>query len=172
MAFEPNFQITQNYGSIADITIIDTSTGTDLTITDRVIYLRKDNGTYLTPTGSITDYIVWLISGNQLVISDILDKDYALDVTVNYYSGSTVIYTKTILNLFTAYSDLFLRQLTQALAANRVTITQRNFWLDKNKLRVLLDDATQAVTLINDQTIAQFCLDEAKKLTDNIQTFF
>jgi len=35
-----------------------------------------------------------------------------------------------------------------------------------------VDDAEQAVSLINDQTIATFCLDEAKKLTDNIQVFF
>lgn len=172
MAFDPNFTVTQNYGSIADFTIIDTSTGTDLTITDRRIYLRKSNATYLTPAGSTTNYITWLISGNQLVITDILDIDYALDITVEYYAGATIIYTKTILTLFTAYSELFLRILTQAQAGNNKLLDNDNFWYKKIKLRTLVDDATQAVALINDQTIATYCLNEAKDITDNIELFY
>lgn len=143
-----------------------------MSVTGRLIMLRKYSGDYLTPANYTTTYIFWPAADNTLTVSGVLDKDYCLEITVNWYVGSTAQYTKVILTLFTGYGDLFLRQLTQALSASKVTITQNNFWLNKNKLRVLLDDAAQAVSLLNDQTIAQFCLDNSKELTDNINTFF
>lgn len=172
MPITPNFSTSQAASPLSTFTITDTSTGTDGTLTGRLIMLRKDDGTYLVPSGYTVTYIFWPIGSTSLTIADILDKDYCVDITVYWYAGSTSQYSKTILTLFTGYGDTKLRQLTQALAANKLVITQNNFWLNKNKLRVLLDDAAQAVVFLNDQTIAQFCLDEAKDLTDNIQTFF
>lgn len=168
----PNFTTTQPSGDLSSFTITDTSTSPDPGVTGRLIMLRKFDGNYLTPNGYTVDYIFWPAASNTLTVTNILDKDYALDILVNWYVGSTDQYTKTIPTLFTGYGDFFLRQLTQALAANKTTITANNFWLNKNKLRVLLDDAAQAVSLLNDQTIAQFCLDESKELTDHIQLFF
>lgn len=172
MALTPNFSTSQSAGTLTTLTITDTSTGSDNTLTGRLIYIRKYDGTYLTPTGSAVDYIFWPISDASLDIANLLDKDYAIDITVFWFAGSTIAYTLAILTLTTGYGDVFLRQLTQALAANKVTITQLNFWYNKNKLRVLLDDAAQAVSFLNDQTIAQFCLDKAKEMEDNIQVFF
>ena len=173
MAFVPNFSSSQSAGSLTTGTLTDTSTGYT-GITGRLVRFRKYDGNYLVPTGVTVNYIAWpYVAGTGDTLSFVmLDKDYVLDITVSYYAGSTVSTTKTILTLFTGYGDLFLRQLTQALGANLTTITNKNFWLNKNKLRVLLDDASQAVSLLNDQTIAQFCLDEAKKLSDNISSFF
>lgn len=172
MPLVPNFSISQNYGSIDSFTITDTSTGSDAGLTLRLIYLQKYDGDYLVPDGTTTDYIVWPIGDSSLLIEDVLDKDYCLDITVQYFTGSSVTYTKTRLVLFSAYSELFLRQLTQQVAANRLRLDQNNYWFNKLKLRTLIDDAEQAVTLLNDQTTATFCLDEAKKLTDNISAFF
>lgn len=173
MAITPNFTYSQASGDLSIATFTDTSTGSG-TITGRLIYLRKYDGTYLKPNGVTTDYVYWpYVSGNGDTINiDVLDKDYDLEVTVVFYSGSSIDTSKTSLCLFTGYGDLFLRQLTQALSANLNTITRQNFWYNKMKLRTLLDDAAQANSLLNDQTIAQFCLDEAKLLTDNIQVFF
>lgn len=164
------FSASQDVGDITKATFTDTSTGL-VGVTGRLIYLRKYDGDYLVPTGTTTDYVFWPIGATTIDI-DVLDKDYCFDVTVAWYSGSSVAYTKTQLVLFTGYSELFLRQLTQALAANKTLLTRQNYWENKIKLRTLVDDAEQAVSLINDQTIATFCLDEAKKLTDNIQVFF
>lgn len=173
MPFVPNFSSSQAAGNLRIVTFTDTSTGFT-GITGRLIYLRKYDGTYLTPSGSTTDYIYWPVvagTGDAIQIN-VLDKDYCLEVTVVYYSGSSIATSKTILILFTGYGDLFLRQLTQALAANKKQITDTNFWINKSRLRVLLDDAAQAVSLLNDQTIAQFCLDEEMDLVSNISTFF
>lgn len=173
MAITPNFSSSQLAGDLSVAVLTDTSTGSG-TITGRLVYIRKYNGDYLVPTGTSTTYVYWPYSAGagDTINIDILDKDYCLEITVYFYSGSSIDSTKTILCLFTGYGDIFLRQLTQALSANRLTITQNNFWYNKIKLRTLLSDASQAVTLLNDQTIAQFCLDESKKLTDKVQLFF
>lgn len=173
MAFVPNFTSSQDAGDLSVGTLTDTSTGYT-GITGRYVTFRKYDSSYLTPSGYTVDYIVWpYVSGTGDTLDfDMLDKDYCLDITVQYLAGSTVSTSKTILTLFTGYGDLFLRQLTQALAANKASITAQNFWVNKNKLRVLLDDASQAVSLLNDQTIAQFCLDDEKTLTDNLSMFF
>jgi hypothetical protein len=167
----PNFSASQNAGDITVAIFEDTSTGTDGTLTARLIYLRKYDGTYLVPDGVTTDFIPWPI-GSTTISIDCLDKDYCLDVTVVWLAGSTQAYTKTILTLFTAYSELFLRQLTQAVAADRTLITRKNYWENKLRLRCLIDDAEHGVEQLNDQTIATFCLNEAKILTDNPSTFF
>lgn len=165
-----SFSASQDVGNITVATFTDTSTGL-VSVTGRLIYLRKYDGTYLVPDGTTTDYIFWPAADTSIDI-DVLDKDYCLDVTVYWYSGSSAAYSDNSLVLFTAYSELFLRQLTQALAADRTLINNKNYWNNKVKLRTLIDDASQAVSLVNDQTIATFCLNEAKKLTDNIQIFF
>jgi len=173
MPITPNFSSSQLAGDLSVAVFTDTSTGSG-TITGRLVSILKYNGDPLVPDGVTVDYIYWPYSagaGDTLNV-DILDKDYCLQVTVDFYSGSTIDTSKTRICLFTGYGDLFLRQLTQALSANLNTITRNNFWYNKNKLRCLLDDAAQAVAYLNDQTIAQFCLDEEKKLTDNIQVFF
>ncbi len=166
-----SFTSSQSAGDLETATLTDTSDSL-AGITGRLIYIQKYTGDYLVPTGYTTDYIVWPIGSNTIDINDLLDKDYCVDISVKWFTGSTITATTTVLTLFTGYGDLFLRQLTQRLAANRVNISNKNFWENKNKLRVLLDDAAQAVSLLNDQTIAQFCLDEEYELTQNISSFF
>ena len=173
MSFTPNFSVAQSSADVSVIALTDTSTDFP-SISVRLVYLRKYDGSYLVPQGTATDYIVWnVVSGvGDTLEIDAIDKDYCLDITIIYYTGSSITDSKTILTLLTGYGDFFLGKLTQALAGNKVTITQQNFWVNKNKLRVLLDDASQAVSLLNDQTIAQFALDDAKPLVDNISSFF
>lgn len=172
MPIVPNFSTSQPAGAISSVTFTDTSTGSDVGLSGRTISLIKYQGDALVPTDYTVEYIAWPIGSTSITITDLLDKDYAAEITVLWFSGSTISYSKTILTLFSAYSELFLRQLTQALAANKELITRQNYWQNKIKLRTLIEDAGQAVALLNDQTIATFCLVEAKKLTDNISTFF
>lgn len=175
MSFTPSFTSSQAAGSLTSATFTDASSGSYSGITDRLIYMQKYNGSYLVPTGTLVTYVDWPVVsgiGDTITIPNLLDQDYCLDVTVIYFSGSTQNTSKTILMPFTGYSDSFLRQLTQALSARKIQIDAPNFWVNKNKLRVLLDDVDQAVSLLNDQTIAQFCLDDAMDLVNNISTFF
>lgn len=168
----PNFTTSQLAGTISTCVFNDTSTGDVSAITNRLIYFRKLDATYLVPSGYTTTYVPFPIGSNTLNIPNLLDKDYCLEITCVFYSGSSISVSKTILTLFTAYGETFLRRLTQAEAADRSKLDNKNWWESKIKLRTLLDDATQAVSLSNDQTIATFCLNEAKYLTDNPSLYF
>lgn len=168
----PLFTTAQSAGDLTAVTFTDTSTSPTPGLTGRLITLQKYDGTYLVPSGYSVNYIAWPIADTSITVTGLLDRDYALFVRVRWFLGSTVDQDLTILKGFTGYSDVFLRQLTRAVASNRTLITRPNYWQNKIKLRTLIDDTNQAVSFLNDQTIAQFCLDEAKKLTDNISTFF
>src|SRR5678809_1079704 len=115
MSFDPNFETSQSAASLDTFTITDTSTGSDNTLTGRLIYCRKYNGATLVPDGTTTTFIAWPLANTSQDIADILDKDYALDITVYWFAGSTIKYTKAIVSLFTGYGQVFMAQLTQAL---------------------------------------------------------
>lgn len=91
MAFSPSFSVSQLVGSDSIISIVDTSTGSDGLITERHIYLRKADGSFLVPTGTNTDYIVWLKSEGDTINIDCLDKDYSLQITTEWGSAITSI---------------------------------------------------------------------------------
>lgn len=168
-----NFECTQALGDLTTLTIEDTSTGSDGTITEYRVFLLKEDGTYLVPEGTTTDYIISDYPGiNPFNILDVLDKDYALDITVQWVANTTVVYTKTILNLFRGYSETFLLNLTRFQTSNQRLVNSQNYFENKSKLRTLIDDAIQAVALGNDQTAAQVCLNAAKDLTDNEVNFY
>lgn len=165
------FTTSQNYATPERVTLTDTSSSL-AGITVRLVYFRKLDGTYIVPEGTTTDYIVWNIGSNTLNIDDLLDKDYALEVIVKWFTGSTITDTVTVLTLFELYTKLFLRQLTQFQAAKPSLLDNKNYWEAKQKLITLIDDAAQGVTYLNDQAVAQYCVDECKKMTDYVQTFF
>lgn len=166
-----SFTSAQNYGTITTATLTDTSTSL-AGITVRLVYFQKADGTYLKPTGTTTDYVVWAIGSNTLTVANLLDKDYALLIIVKWYTGSTVTSTSSVLTPFTAYTELFLRQLSQYQASNQNLLSNNNFWYNKAKLRAIINDFAQAVTYLNDQTVAQYCITKCKEMTDNPQTFF
>lgn len=171
MPLTPSFSVTQYAGNPSVIAVEDTSTGSDGTITSRRVFLRLFNNTYLVPTGTITDYVVWSAADESIDI-DAVDKDYAIDVTVQWLAGSTVVYTDTQLSLLKDYGEQFKYLLTQAESGNQQLMNSRNYFAAKSKLTELLDSAKQAVEQYGDQTTAQLCLDEAKILIDNPSIFY
>jgi hypothetical protein len=169
MALVPNFVASQLYSNIKTITITDTSTGSDGAITTRKIYLLKPDGNSINP---VFQFAAWNVGTSTIDITNILDRDYAVAVKVDWLNGASIVYTKTILCLFKAYSELYLYQLTQFQSANNRLTNSDRFFNNKSKLRCLIDDAIQAVELANDHAGAQLCLNEAKKFTDNPTYFF
>jgi hypothetical protein len=168
-----SFSVSQNYGDITKITLNDTSTGSNSSpvIQNRIVYLRKANGDYLVPTGNVGDYVVWPYSDASIGI-DVLDKDYALDITVKWLSGSSIEFTEQGVCLLKGYTELFLYNLTQYQTSNKRLTSNNNFYANKMEVRTLLEDAIQAVSLASDQSAAQLCLDEAKLFTDSQSAFF
>lgn len=111
MAFEPAFTTEQLYDTPTILRVTDTSNNVDKVmisesnsfelitesgntivteadqtiINDIKVYVRKDNGEYLVPSGVTTDYVEMPITAGYVDL-DILDKDYALEVSVDFSS--------------------------------------------------------------------------------------
>ena len=106
MPFIENFTATQ-YISVPNLIVItDTSTGTDAAITSRRVYMRKSDGTYLVEEGTTTNYELFPLATGNIISYDVLDKDYALTITVEWGSVTStigdylVLYSKQLIMVF------------------------------------------------------------------------
>jgi hypothetical protein len=175
MPLTPNFSTSQQAGLPSDVIITDTSTGSDVAIVERRVYLVNYAGEYVVADGTTTDYTVWPLAQSSISI-DCLTADTALTVTVNWVDVSGVtLYTKTVLAGFTLYNETFYYSLTQGQAAvsNPSYILQdTTYFQNKSKLRSLIDSGDQAVTLGYDITSAQTCYDLATFMVTNQNNYF
>ena len=172
MPLVPNFTASQYSGTPSVITLTDTSTGSDVTIASRRVYLLQANGTFLVPAGNTTDYIEWDLVDTSISI-DVLSQDTALSITVQWMSGiNTVVTSKTISFAFTAYNETFYYGLTESQVANSNLTASTNWYQTKLILRVEIDSADQAITFASDIYSAQAALNRATFISTNQSYFF
>ena len=172
MAISPSFTASQNSGTPSIITLTDTSTGTDVTITKRRVYLLQSDGTYLVPTGTTTNYIDWSIADISISLN-VLVQDTALSITVQWLtSGDVVVANKTTSFAFTAYNETFYYGLTESQVANANLTASTNWYQTKMILRVELDSAYQAISFASDIFSAQAALNRATFISTNQSYFF
>jgi len=171
MSLTANFATSQTYGVPDSINFVDTSTGTDNTITSRRIYMKTAANTYLVEEGTTTDYEVWAYANSTITLS-VLPKDYALEITVQWLAGTTVVYSKVYTLGFTLYNETFDYQLTQVLTGNPLVINDNNFFPNKSDLRVNIDGGNQAIFFATDIFSAQQCYDRATNLRLGSQYYF
>jgi hypothetical protein len=172
MPLVPNFTASQYSGTPSVITLTDTSTGSDVTIAKRRVYLLQANGTFLVPAGNTTDYIQWDLVDTSVSI-DVLSQDSALSITVQWLSSTnTVVTAKTISFAFTAYNETFYYGLTESQVANSNLTASTNWYQTKLVLRVEIDSADQAITFASDIYSAQAALNRATFISTNQSYFF
>lgn len=178
MALTPNFSTTQVVGFPQNVVLQDDSTGSDVAITQRRIYLVNSEGDYVVPAGTATDYVnfpIVSLAGDEITI-DCLTADAALDITVQWLDvNSVVLYSKTLLKGFTLYNNTFLYSLTQAEATQSTppNILQDTQYLqNKTALQLFIDSGNQAITYGNDIVSAQNMYDAATYLTQNEDFYF
>jgi hypothetical protein len=172
MALTPAFTVSQSFSTPSILNIVDSSTGTDGTITQRRVYLRKSDGTYLVPTGTTTDYIQWSYAVSFIDI-DVLDQDYALDITVQWLNVSNVVvYTEQDTFRFDLESQFFSYGLLEDVATDNTIIADANFIKNAYWLDTLIQGATNAITYGSNIQASQACLDKAKQLIDNANFYF
>lgn len=176
MAFTGAYQITQTTDTTAFI-LTDTSSyaseGTG-TFTGRRIYLFNSAGANVVPSGTSTTYIDFPFSlGNSITI-EVLDRDLALNIEVDWLSsapqpGST--YTITELFGFTGNTNNFIYGLIQQIAAQQSILQDNTFYEYLSKLQVEVDNCVQAVTY-EDIFSAQAALDRAYSIIVNSANYF
>ena len=172
MPLSPNFTASQNSGTPNLIFLTDTSTGSDGTITKRRIYLLQSDGTYLVPTGTVTNYIEWALVDVTTSLN-VLIQDTALSITVEWLTASNVVVAnKTTSFAFTAYNETFYYGLTESQVANANLTASTNWYQTKMILRVELDSAYQAISFASDIFSAQAALNRATFISTNQSYFF
>ena len=167
MSFVQNFSPSQNIVSPSVLILDDTSTGIDGSITDRFVTIQTYDGTYLKPIGNSGNSIEWTLSSGNTIDIDCMDKDYAILITVSWFGGSTVLYTKQILAVFTAYARTFRVKLLKALESNPNQIDSVNFFNVFSGITCYIDGADESIALMNDITLSQLCNTKAKYFIDN-----
>ncbi len=168
MPIVPNFTATQPFGSPSEVLLTDTSTGSDLTITSRRIYVTTASGASLVGSEYVTwDYV------DQSKLLDILSKDYAVSIKVEWLNSSNaILYTKIKQYAFTQYNETFDYGLTQMLTANPLLINNNDFFENKINLRISIDSGNQALNLVGDLFAAQQCYDRATNLRKSSEYYF
>ena len=175
MAIVANFSASQTPGVPGTILLTDTSTGTDVAVTQRRVYIQTAAGNYLVEEGVTTEYSPWLDfpSTTELTLTDILDKDYGVRIVCQWLDVSnTVLYDKTLYYGFTCYNEDFDYQLTQTVAGNPLLISDNNFWGNKSTLRGYIDSGNNAITRNSDISAAQICYDLATTMNTDSQYLF
>ena len=104
-----NFTTSESLGTPSDITFVDSSVGSDNTLTVRKIYIRLANGNYLLSGGAETSTataIDWPISDVSITLT-LISQSTTASVRVDWLANSTIVYTKTALQTWDLYNYLF-----------------------------------------------------------------
>ncbi len=172
MAINPSFTTSQVIGQPENVVLTDTSSGSFGAITQRRVYLYINNGGTIVPQGTNTPYVQWALA-NQSITIDCLDKDYAINIEVQWLDNTdTVINTVTNKVGLTMYNETFDYQLTQMETANSKLANNNNFFSNKSNLRTYIDSGNQAMIFAADIYAAQLCYDRATDLRLNAQYTF
>lgn len=164
MALTPHISIIpSNNPSIAGL--LDDSTGSDVAITGRIIYIYAADGSLFIPATS------WAIANASILLS-ILENDQSLSIRVDWINVSnTVLYTYSLINAFVKYEQQGIYELTQAQTANPSIAQDQNFY--QNKLQLLCEvlSAQNAIDTGQDYFAAQLCIARGAYLLQNSNYF-
>jgi hypothetical protein len=172
MSFTANYTATQ-YISVPNLIVFDdTSTGSDVAIAKRRVYMQKSDGTYLVVDGTTTNYEEWPLI-NTTISYDVLDKDYALTITVEWLDVlNVVLYSKTVDYCFSTYSKIYDVKLSKAQISSPSLLDGDNWLSTKFALTTYIRAADDAISLGAGITIAQLSLNKAKFIIDNPKLVF
>lgn len=171
MPLSVSFTATQSVANPNQITLLDTSTGSDSSITVRRVYIQTAEGTYLTGDGTV-DYDLWPLPLATGITLDVLTEATAPNVRVDWMDNNTIVYTDTVLYDFDIQIYLALIGLTQTQLSSPAIVQDTNYYNNKIQLMVNVKDSETAVTYNDDIYLAQSSLDRANYIIDNSQDYF
>lgn len=171
MPIVPSFSVSQG-ADASSITIVDTSTGSDGTITDRKINLYDSANVLFGASPYDFPYVSG--AGDTITINPLL-KDKALNIIVTFLNvDGDVLYTASNIYAFTGYGQQFYNGLTRAQTSQPNIVNDQNYYTNKGVLGTELNSAVLAISEMNDQFAAQSCIDRYTFMinTTNQKLFF
>lgn len=154
-----------------DVVFTDTSSGSDVNLTGRRIYPYKADASVLVPSGNTLGYIDWPLStGSTLTVSGLLQKDYALNITVLWLSTNPLAppstYTATTLYGFVRNTKNFIYNKLQNLDAQPGLLNVQGWQMSLFSLYNEVSNCGLSVEYF-DLYKAQAALDRAQSIIQN-----
>jgi len=170
----PNFSTSESLSSNNLVTFSDTSTGDDILLTSRRISILLANGKWLDTEGVESTTIVyhtWAI-GDASVELNLLTRSISGTVTVDWLTGSTATYTKTIDCEWDLWDYVFLFGLLSAQTSYPARTSNSDYWQNSFKMITNLFQSEQAITLMSDIYSSQGALDRNYYMITRQNNFF
>lgn len=165
MPLTPSFSATESLAYPNIITLTDTSEGSDGTLTNRKIYIRLADGTFL------ANGVDWPYADASIEL-DVLAQAQAPEITVTWLSGSSVSYTYSNTFDFTLYQYIFALGLLQDLTSRPQTLQDANYYNSLIQFIVNLTNSENAIEFGGDIYSAQGALDLNQNLINNENLYF
>lgn len=175
MALNPNFYTSEGLASNNLITFVDSSTGTDNTLTGRKISVRLANGKYLTAGAVQNDSptaIDWDINNTSITV-DLITQSTCAAVTVQWLNGSTIVYTKTLAaECWDLYEYFFGLELLQSQTATPSIVQDSNYYSNYFQFITNIWNAETAATYGSDIFSSQSALLRNQFMQNNSDKYF
>lgn len=172
MSLTVSFTCSQSASNPAAITITDTSTGSDVLVTQRRIYFTDSEGNAVVPAGTTTSYVAWSYSDVSITVT-LLTEDMALNVIVQWLDVSnTVLYTDNDNFCFSEFNQQYFYSLIQQQALSPSIIQDTPYYTNLSNYWVNITGAIQAIEIGNDLSASQNCLNAATNLMNNAAAYF
>lgn len=170
--FIPNFTVAQTPSAPGVLKFTDTSTGDDMSIDDRRIYMVTYNNKFLVPAGTTTNYTVWDLIDSTINL-DVLKEDIAVTVTVEWVDAfGNALYSKSVNYCFSEFNKQFFYYLIQLQAHNYNVIQDNYYWGNAGIYWTNIVGADNAIVIGNDLGASQACLNRANMMKANQEKYF
>ncbi len=176
MSFTGTFTIApaSGFNVFTDTDISDFTDEPKATFLGRTLTLTTTSGDTLVPAGTTTSYINFPFSGGDSLTVDCMNRDYALNVQMEWESedpqeGS--IYEASLICGFGSYNNNNLYGVEKALTARPSVTQNKNYWLNVGKVQTEIYNASQAI-YYQQQVSAQAAMNRAANILQNQLTNF
>lgn len=172
MSFTPLITVTQYSATPSNITVIDSSTGSDGAITQRRLYIQTANAIYLVPTGTSTDYIFWAFV-NQFITVNVLSQDECVVIKSQWLDVSNAVLYEFIDEYPLAeYNKQFLVYLVSAQGLTPGIVQDSNYSGNISLFWVNIISGINQVTFGGDVAGGQNAFNRATQMRLNQSLYF
>lgn len=172
MPLNPAFSIGQIPATPNIVVAIDESTGSDVLVTQRRIFIQDSQGNYLVPSGTTTNYTQWAIADASINLN-ILTEDEAVEATVQWLDVTNVVLYE-LANPFclAEYSKNFFYYLVQLVGDEPSIPADTNYNSNSALFWARVEGAMNAVVNNSDIAGSQNCLNKATQMRLNQSLYF
>ncbi len=172
MAIVPAITVSQSALSPQNITVEDTSTGSDGSIYVRRLFIQSATGEYLVPSGTTTNYISWPYANSSITVT-VLTQDTAASITVEWLDvSSAILYLYNNTYPLSEFGKQFFYYLIQQLGLTPSTFQDSNYSGNLSMFWAYIRAGDNAVTYGNDIFAGQQCYNKEIQMMNNQADYF